>query len=510
MDTRTMIAPALALLLGGCSLMGLDEVEAEPCSALDPAAADRLAAHQACDEALSARAPLSDPCEAWVCNLELEGALYCTVDAPDRDGDGVGDAACVPAGATGDCDDGDATVAPNRDEACDGRDNDCDGVVDEGLLTPGMPARVPDADGSAEQVALAAGAEGFVGVLRREEGGAQALYAWFQGSSPGRVGTLTLRNPLTAADDPGLGVAALSSGDLFAAFAPTTMGCGETVAVGEVDPSGAIASAVLATGLPDLDGELCADRSEDQRLPAVAALDTRRLVAWRTDGGALRLATTDAEGTVMGAVVDGGMLQREPARPALLALPALGAVLLAAPREDGVGLRLVELEASGPALGDEVRVEGAPIRVALGAGAGAGDGVEVGLAIQEGEGRGASLALQRLTVSASAITPGERTAAGASEGAARPAVAWGERPTGWVLSWVERAGVLRAQLFGRERGSAGGAVDLLGVGETAGAELAFGPAVRARSEGGFEVAAHAGGLGEDGTGLYRVPLGCAE
>ena len=86
MDTRTMIAPALALLLGGCSLMGLDEVEAEPCSALDPAAADRLAAHQACDEALSARAPLSDPCEAWVCNLELEGALYCTVDAPDRDG----------------------------------------------------------------------------------------------------------------------------------------------------------------------------------------------------------------------------------------------------------------------------------------------------------------------------------------------------------------------------------------------------------------------------------------
>ena len=46
--------------------------------------------------------------------------------------------------------------------------------------------------------------------------------------------------------------------------------------------------------------------------------------------------------------------------------------------------------------------------------------------------------------------------------------------------------------------------------ETAGAELAFGPAVWARSEGGFEVAAHAGGLGEDGTGLYRVPLGCAE
>jgi len=57
----------------------------------------------------------------------------------DGDGDGVGGApvsgGCdAPAGAVsdgGDCDDGDAGVFPGADEACDGRDRDCDGAVDE-------------------------------------------------------------------------------------------------------------------------------------------------------------------------------------------------------------------------------------------------------------------------------------------------------------------------------------------------------------------------------------------
>ena len=33
----------------------------------------------------------------------------------------------------GDCDDSDPEVNPDSDETCDGRDEDCDGVVDEGL-----------------------------------------------------------------------------------------------------------------------------------------------------------------------------------------------------------------------------------------------------------------------------------------------------------------------------------------------------------------------------------------
>lgn len=67
-----------------------------------------------------------------------------TLVYPDADGDRVGALAgaitvCpIPAGyvvVTGDCNDTDATVAPGVPEVCDGRDQDCDAEVDEGVLT---------------------------------------------------------------------------------------------------------------------------------------------------------------------------------------------------------------------------------------------------------------------------------------------------------------------------------------------------------------------------------------
>jgi hypothetical protein len=71
-----------------------------------------------------------------------EGVL--TTSFADEDGDGYGDPdataeACgtpdgyVPWGT--DCDDGDAEVNPGEVEVCDGVDNNCDGDVDEGLLS---------------------------------------------------------------------------------------------------------------------------------------------------------------------------------------------------------------------------------------------------------------------------------------------------------------------------------------------------------------------------------------
>lgn len=49
----------------------------------------------------------------------------------DRDGDGTYDGP--------DCDDADPEQSPGRPEACDGADNNCDGVVDEGCSTPPDP-----------------------------------------------------------------------------------------------------------------------------------------------------------------------------------------------------------------------------------------------------------------------------------------------------------------------------------------------------------------------------------
>ncbi|MFP2911035.1 MopE-related protein [Pyxidicoccus sp. 3LFB2] len=67
---------------------------------------------------------------------------------PDGDSDGYGDASaearpsCVqPAGTVtlgGDCNDGDATIRPGQDESrCDGRDDDCDGAVDNDAFAVG-------------------------------------------------------------------------------------------------------------------------------------------------------------------------------------------------------------------------------------------------------------------------------------------------------------------------------------------------------------------------------------
>jgi len=52
----------------------------------------------------------------------------------DGDGDGVAAAAC----GGGDCDDANAQVGPGRDELCNGRDDDCDGAIDEDAVNAGL------------------------------------------------------------------------------------------------------------------------------------------------------------------------------------------------------------------------------------------------------------------------------------------------------------------------------------------------------------------------------------
>lgn len=74
----------------------------------------------------------------------------------DHDGDGYGDPlvsidTCAPPPeyviSGEDCDDGDANVHPGAKELCNGKDDDCNGVIDDAVLNPRAWFRDADEDG---------------------------------------------------------------------------------------------------------------------------------------------------------------------------------------------------------------------------------------------------------------------------------------------------------------------------------------------------------------------------
>src|SRR5690606_7083067 len=90
---------------------------------------------------------------------------------PDRDGDGYLDAACWNLRADGsenrgtDCDDTRNTVHPNAPESCNGIDDDCDGLIDEGVQSTFYRDQDGDGYGRTDEVMMACtGMPGWVGV----------------------------------------------------------------------------------------------------------------------------------------------------------------------------------------------------------------------------------------------------------------------------------------------------------------------------------------------------------
>ena len=112
-------------------------------SGIDDADGDGVAAEDDCDDENSSIRPGAvERCDGIDnnCNGEIDEGLASTWYA-DADGDGFGDDAsasqgCFPTeeystAVPGDCDDADPLVHPAGTETCDGRDNDCNGQVDD-------------------------------------------------------------------------------------------------------------------------------------------------------------------------------------------------------------------------------------------------------------------------------------------------------------------------------------------------------------------------------------------
>jgi hypothetical protein len=106
----------------------------------------RVAASGDCDDTSAGVSPaVTEVCDG--ADQDCDGAPDDGIPTaswwPDADGDGFGDAggsavdACGPPPGTSanasDCDDGNARVSPLQPEVCDGLDQDCDGVADDGL-----------------------------------------------------------------------------------------------------------------------------------------------------------------------------------------------------------------------------------------------------------------------------------------------------------------------------------------------------------------------------------------
>jgi hypothetical protein len=146
--------------VASCELTGLGNLPAGHCSShMD---CEPLNTHAAIDPSATAR---------WQCDTQS----HCVFRAcRDDDNDGAPDPRCATPPALPDCDDSNPNRTPGRMETCDGVDNNCDGIVDEGVFasapqaTPTMlgdTARVEPSQSSSRMIEFVTASSSGIGFL---------------------------------------------------------------------------------------------------------------------------------------------------------------------------------------------------------------------------------------------------------------------------------------------------------------------------------------------------------
>lgn len=126
-----LLALAAGAALPACSALGLDHLPQADCTV----GGGGLSGDAYC-ASLATLVPVSDSCHTWQCNTET---LHCEQQLRDADGDGYSPMECAQGGPI-DCDDAHADVHPTATETCDGRDQNCDGIPDDGVIAPAASA----------------------------------------------------------------------------------------------------------------------------------------------------------------------------------------------------------------------------------------------------------------------------------------------------------------------------------------------------------------------------------